>query len=44
MSPELLLDVLTGALTELFGVVGGAVPVTLLQLQGSTATLRLGAK
>ena len=44
MSPELLLDVLTAALTELFGIVGGAVPVSLLQLQGFVGTLRIDAK
>ncbi|KAG2486044.1 hypothetical protein HYH03_015251 [Edaphochlamys debaryana] len=41
MSEQLFRDVLTSALTELYGVVGGAVGFSLLSLRGSSAIVRV---
>ncbi|PNH01447.1 hypothetical protein TSOC_012667 [Tetrabaena socialis] len=41
ISTQLFKDVLTRALTDLYGVVGGAVGFSLLDLRGSCGILRL---
>ncbi|EFJ46989.1 hypothetical protein VOLCADRAFT_92515 [Volvox carteri f. nagariensis] len=41
MTEQLFKDILTQALTDLYGIVGGAVPFTLLQLAGCSAMVRV---
>ncbi|KAG2427411.1 hypothetical protein HXX76_012347 [Chlamydomonas incerta] len=41
MTEQLFKDVLTRALTDLYGVVGGAVPFTLLHLEGGAGIVRV---
>ena len=44
MTEQLFKDVLTRALTDLYGVVGGAVPFTLLHLEGGEGIVRVARR
>ncbi len=44
MTEQLFRDVLTRALTELYGVVGGAVPFSLLHLEGGAGIVRVARR